>query len=109
MKEKLSFIFIVLLMAMGVYCFAGADNPVDTSTIEADIVTAQAAADAAQATADAAIPDNTSSGTITNITVDRIYFTLGGTNSWITMSSATSGVWRINGQDTEFNYLLGQE
>jgi len=44
-----------------------------------------------------------------NITVDKIYFENGGTNSWLTMSSATSGVWRINGSNTVFNVTLGQE
>lgn len=50
-----------------------------------------------------------SQGTITTLTVDRIFFEDGGTNSWITMPSATSGVWRINGSNTTFNVELGQE
>ena len=46
---------------------------------------------------------------IASITVDKIYFANGGTNSWLTMSSTTSGVWRINGSNTIFNVTLGQE
>ena len=46
---------------------------------------------------------------VTNITVDKIFFADGGTNSWITMPSATSGVWRINGSNTIFNVILGQQ
>lgn len=108
--KTLLFIGIAILLVVGSLLAEDPwQRPLEDSTARAAAAAAQASADAAQATADAAIADGAASGTVTNLTVDKIFFTNGGTNSWLTFSSATNAILRINGSNTVFNIPLGQE
>jgi len=50
----------------------------------------------------------TKSPTFDWIVVKGIIFVDGGTNSYITMDSATNGIWRLDGSNTIYNVELGK-
>jgi len=91
---------LITLFCLTAFAIAGLDNPISLDTV-LKLVGGTMEGDIDM--------DSNDINNVNYITVDRIYFTNGGTNSWITMDSTTNVTMRINGSNTVFNVDLGQE